>query len=77
MSEKHLKKCSRSLVIKELQVKTTLRVHLIPLKRSRLLPQVITHVCEGVEKEEHSFITGGIVNWYNHLGNQFGGSLKN
>jgi hypothetical protein len=25
-----------------------------------------------VEKEEHSFIAGGIASWYNHSGNQFG-----
>jgi hypothetical protein len=28
---------------------------------------------EEVEKEEHSSIVGGIVNWYNHFGDQFGG----
>jgi hypothetical protein len=30
-----------------------------------------------VEKEEHSFIAGGIASWYNHFGNQFGGSSEN
>jgi hypothetical protein len=29
-----------------------------------------------MEKEEHSSITGGIASWYNHSGNQFGGSSK-
>jgi hypothetical protein len=36
-----------------------------------------THVEEDVEKEEHSSIAGGIVNWYNHSGNQSGGSSEN
>jgi hypothetical protein len=31
---------------------------------------------EDVEKEEHSSIASGIANWYNHFGNQPGGSLK-
>jgi hypothetical protein len=40
-------------------------------------PQVRTHVGEDVEQEEHSSIAGGFVNWYNHSGNQSGGSSEN
>jgi hypothetical protein len=29
-----------------------------------------------VEKEEHSSIAGVIASWYNHSGNQFGGSSE-
>jgi len=32
---------------------------------------------EDVEKEEHSSIVGGIADWYNHSGNQSGGSSEN
>jgi hypothetical protein len=32
---------------------------------------------EDVEKEEHSSFAGGIANWYNNSGNQFGSSSKN
>ena len=39
--------------------------------------QVTTHVGEDVEREEHSSIAGGIANWYNHCGNQSGGSSEN
>jgi hypothetical protein len=32
---------------------------------------------EDVQKEEHSPIAVGIASWYNHSGNQFGGSSEN
>ena len=32
---------------------------------------------EDVEKEEHSFIVGGIASLYNHSGNQSGSSSEN
>jgi len=31
---------------------------------------------EDMEKEEHSSIVGGIASWYNHSGNQPGGSSE-
>ena len=31
---------------------------------------------EGVEKREPSYTTGGIVNWYNHYGKQYGDSSE-
>jgi hypothetical protein len=38
---------------------------------------VTAHVDEDVDKDEHSSFTGGIANWYNHFGNQSGGSSEN
>jgi hypothetical protein len=36
MAEKHLKKYSEFLVIMEMQMKTTLRFHLIPIRMAKL-----------------------------------------
>jgi len=38
---------------------------------------VTTNAGKVVEKEEHSSIVGGIADWYNHSGNQSGGSSEN
>ena len=35
MAEKLLKKCSKFLVIREMQIKTTLRLYLIPVRMAK------------------------------------------
>jgi hypothetical protein len=45
-----------------MQIKTTLRFHLIPVRMAK----VTADAGEDVEKEEHSSIFGGIASWYNH-----------
>jgi len=39
--------------------------------------QVTADAGVNVEKEEHSSIVGGFADWYNHSGNQSGGSSEN
>ena len=60
-----------------MQIKTTLRFHLIPVRMAEIKTQVTAYAGEDVEKEEHSSIVGGIASWYNHSGNQSGGSSEN
>jgi hypothetical protein len=51
MAKKHMKKCSRSLAIREMQIKTTLRFYLTPVRMA-------TNVGEDAGKKEPSYIAG-------------------
>jgi hypothetical protein len=52
-----------------MQIKTTLRFHLTPIRMAKIKNQMTVGAGEDVEKEEHSSIVGGIAGLYNHSGN--------
>ena len=58
-----------------MQIKTTMMCHLTLIRMAIIKKS--TNSEEGMEKREPFYTVGGSVNWKNHYGKQYGGSLKN
>ena len=61
IANKHMKRCSTSLIIREMQLKTTMRYHHTAFRMAAIRKSTI-NAGEGVEKREPSYTFGGNAN---------------
>ena len=76
MASEHMKISSTSQIIRNTQIKTTVRSHLIPVRMAIIKSLQITDAGESVEKRVPSDTVGGTVSWCSHYGHQCGGSSR-
>ena len=74
MANIHMKRCSTSLIIREMQIKTTMRYHLMPVRMAAIQSLQAINAGEGTDK---TYTVGGNANYYSHYGEQCGDSLRN
>ena len=76
MAKKYIKRCSTSLVLREMQTKATMRYQFLPTRMTIFQKTDNDKCCKDMEKLALSYIASGIIEWGSHFGKQSGSPSK-
>ena len=74
--DKHMERCSTLLTIREMQIKPTMRCHVIPTRMAKINTDDNKCWKDGCGRNDTSYIAGGNVKWCNHFGKCSGSFSK-